>query len=115
MAFSSLITVLAVLIAGSPAFAGPGVQPVRQTNCFAAPHVCGFPDASNTGVPKGMALKPSGSIDVTEDGAVVKGLEVNGTIEIDANDVTVEDVKVTLGGPGCGTQTTCGNYDLHIE
>ena len=115
MALSSIITVLAALIAGSSAFAGPGVQPVRQTNCFAAPHTCGFPDASNTGVPKGMALKPSGSIEVKEDGAVISGLEVNGTIEVDADDVTIENTKVTLGGSGCGSQTTCGNYDLHIE
>ncbi|HTT95663.1 MAG TPA: hypothetical protein VMF55_13400 [Solirubrobacterales bacterium] len=115
MAFTSLITVLAALIAGSPAFAGPGVKPVHQAHCFSSPHVCGFPDASNTGVPKGMSLKPSGSIEVKEDGAVVKGLEVTGTIEVDADDVTIEDTKVTLTGPGCGTQTTCGNYDLHVE
>ena len=115
MALTSFITVLAALIAGSPAFAGPGIKPVHQTNCFAAPHVCGYPDASNTGVPKGMALKPSGSVQVTEDGAVINGLEVTGTIEIDADDVTIEDTKVTLDGSGCGSQTTCGNYDLHIE
>jgi hypothetical protein len=115
MAFTSIITVLAALIAGSSAFAGPGTQPVHQTNCFAAPHVCGFPDASNTGVPKGMQLKPSGSVEVTEDGAVIKGLEVTGTIEIDADDVTIEDTKVTLDGEGCGSRSTCGNYDVHIE
>src|SRR4029077_5934725 len=115
MAFTSIITVLAALIVGSSAFAGPGVQPVHQTNCFASPHSCRFPDASNTGVPKGMSLKPSGSLEVKEDGAVITGLEVNGTIEIDADDVIVENVKVTLGGSGCGSQSTCGNYDLHVE
>jgi hypothetical protein len=115
MAFTSIISVLAALIVGSSAFAGPGTQPVHQTGCFAAPHVCGFPDASNTGVPKGTSLKPSGSVEVTDDGAVIKGLEVTGTIEIDADNVTVEDTKVTLDGSGCGNQTTCGNYDLHIE
>jgi hypothetical protein len=115
MAFSSLITTLVALIVGSSAFAGPGVQPVHRAHCFASPHSCGFPDASNTGVPKGMALKPSGSIEVKEQGAVISGLEVTGTIEIDADDVTVEDTKVTLTGPGCGSQTTCGNYDIHIE
>jgi hypothetical protein len=115
MAFTSFITALAALIAGSPAFAGPGTVPVHQAHCFASPHVCGYPDASNTGVPKGVKLKPSGSIEVTEQGAVVSGLEVTGTIEVDANDVTIENTKVTLDGPGCGSQTTCGNYDLHIE
>ena len=115
MAFSSLITTLAALIAGSSAFAGPGTVPVQQTGCFASPHVCGFPDASNTGVPKGTQLKPSGNIEVTEDGAVISGLEVTGSIEIDANDVTIENTKVTLDGPGCGTRSTCGNFDVHIE
>jgi hypothetical protein len=115
MAFTSFITVLVALIAGSPAFAGSGSTAVRQTGCFASPHVCGYPDASNTGVPKGTQLKPSGSVKVTKDGTVVKGLEVTGSIEIAANDVTVEDTKVTLDGPGCGPRSTCGNYDLHIE
>lgn len=115
MAFSSLIPALAALIAASPAFAGPGAAPVQRAHCFASPHVCGFPDASNTGVPKGTALKPSGGIEVTESGAVVSGLEVTGSIEIDADDVTIEDTKVTLDGPGCGPSTTCGNYDLHVE
>ncbi|MDX6653690.1 MAG: hypothetical protein QOH18_391 [Solirubrobacterales bacterium] len=115
MAFTSLITVLAALISGSFALAGPATAPVHQAHCFASPHVCGYPDASNTGVPTGVTLQPSGSIEVKEDGAVISGLEVTGTIEIDADNVTVEDTKVTLDGPGCGPQTTCGNYDLHVE
>jgi hypothetical protein len=117
MAFSTIITTLVAVIAGvAGSSAEPGFHgPVKQTHCFASPHACGFPDASNTGVPKGVALKPSGSITVTKPGTVVSGVEVTGTIEVLANDVTIEDAKVTLDGGGCGSQTTCGNYDIRID
>jgi hypothetical protein len=114
MAMTSLIAALVALIAGGSAHAGPVTTPVHQTHCFASPHVCGYPDASNTGVPEGVKLKPSGSIEVKEQGTVISGLEVTGAIEIEADDVTIEDTKVTLDGPGCGSQTTCGNFDIRV-
>jgi hypothetical protein len=88
---------------------------VKKVHCFAAPGTCGFPDASSTGVPDGVALKPSGSLTVTKPGAVVSGLDVTGAIDVHADDVTIENTRVTLGGAGCGTETTCGNYDIRIE
>jgi hypothetical protein len=115
MAFTGIITVLVALLSGAVATAGPGTVAVRQTGCFASPHVCGFPDATNTGVPSGVTLTPSGSVKVTSPGTVISGLEVTGDIEVDADDVTIEDTKVILDGPGCGSQTTCGNYDVLVE
>ncbi len=36
----------------------PSPKPVlRHSNCGPSPHRCGYPDATNTGVPKGMALR----------------------------------------------------------
>ncbi|MFS8065512.1 MAG: hypothetical protein ACMG6S_03985, partial [Byssovorax sp.] len=53
------------------------------------------PDASNTGVPAGTKLTPSGSIKVTEDGAVIENLHVTGTITVLANNVTIRKVHLT--------------------
>lgn len=39
------------------------------------------------------ALTPSGSITVTTDGAVIEGLDISGTIDVKANNVTVRNVR----------------------
>jgi len=76
----------------------------RTTNCLPSAsqtmtntvsHLCGFPDTTNTGVPAGVTLTNSGSIDVTTDGAVVQNLNINGHITIDADNVTIKNVRIT--------------------
>ncbi|HEY8453341.1 MAG TPA: right-handed parallel beta-helix repeat-containing protein [Natronosporangium sp.] len=58
--------------------------------------VPGFPDASTTGVREGVTLRPSGTVEVTEDGAVVENLLiVDGFIEVNADDVTIRNVRIT--------------------
>ena len=59
-----------------------------------------WPDESNTGVPKGTKLRPSGSLTVTQPGTVVDGLHVNGCIEILASNVTVR--RTLVRGGVCG-------------
>ena len=54
----------------------------------------GFPDASNTGVPAGTALKSSGSITINTPGTVIDGYDVSGTIYVRANNVTIRNTKV---------------------
>jgi len=82
--------------------------------CVTVPHACGFPDATNTGVPSGTALRsvpgqvssgPGWHFDakgnrvmVTASGTVLSGLSIPYTLEIDASDVTVRDVRVTASG-----------------
>lgn len=56
-----------------------------------------WPDASNTGVPPGTKLTPSGSIEVTQDGTVLSGLAVSGNITVRANNVTIEKTRVRGG------------------
>jgi len=84
------------------------------TNCAAAPSRCGYPDATNTGVPAGTALKsvPSqvssgpgwswnaayGEVIVKGNGTVLSGLSVAGTIDIQASNVTVKNDRVVTGG-----------------
>lgn len=65
-----------------------------QTGCFAQPSACGYPDQSNTGVPAGTALTPSGSITASAPG-VINGRDVTGSIEVTADNVTIENTRVT--------------------
>jgi hypothetical protein len=53
------------------------------------------PGPSNTGVPAGTGLTPSGSIEVTTGGAVVEGLDITGSITVLADDVTIRKVRIT--------------------
>jgi hypothetical protein len=96
----------------------PTAPALRSSNCFPAPGACGFPDPSygNVGVPPGTALTPSGDLVIQTPGTVINGLSISGPtpIDIEANNVTIENSKLTVTGGGCGTQTTCGNSDIRI-
>jgi hypothetical protein len=100
--------------ASEPPETSAPVEPVRTSNCFPSPSVCGYPAPTTTGVPAGVTLKPSGSITVTKAGTVISGLEVTGTINVVADDVTIEDTKVVQNG-NCGSTTACGNYAIRTD
>jgi hypothetical protein len=53
-----------------------------------------FPDALTTGVHPGLALRPSGSITINTPGAVVSGLDVTGSVVINAPNVTLRNIRV---------------------
>jgi len=53
-----------------------------------------YATAATTGVPAGTTLTPSGSLTVTKNGTVVDGLDIRGTLTIDASDVTVRNTRV---------------------
>jgi hypothetical protein len=104
-ALSALPAGAATLASASPA--------TTSTNCAANPSACGFPDATNTGVPAGTVLQqvpgqvtkgpgwawnPAGYVSVTGNGAVISGLSIAGNLDISASNVTVNDVKVTNSG-----------------
>jgi len=71
--------------------------------CLPQPSSCGFPDASNTGVPAGTTLTPSGSRTVTTNGAVLSGLEITGTVTVAADNVTIENSRIAKGSGGSGS------------
>jgi hypothetical protein len=54
-----------------------------------------FPDATNTGVPRDVVLKPSGSLTITTPGAVISGLDILGWVSIEAPNVTLKNCRVT--------------------
>ncbi len=94
--------------------AAPSSAAQAPDDCLTVPHSCGFPDATNTGVPSGTTLQSvpeqvsSGPgwyynaagndviVDVT--GTVLSDLSIPYNLVIDASDVTVRDVQVVTGG-----------------
>ena len=89
-------------------------QGLRQGGCAAVPHSCGFPDATNTGVPSGTTLKTvpgqvssgpgwsynstDNEVDVTGDEAVLAGLSFHCGVDISASNVTIKDDRIVTGG-----------------
>jgi Ca2+-binding RTX toxin-like protein len=60
----------------------------------------GFPDASNTGVSSGTPLTVFyGTYYVTKDNAVISNLEVHGSIVIEADNVTMTNIKLVSDTP----------------
>ena len=100
----------------SPPVEEPPVEepPTQTIHCFSAPAACGFPAPGNTGVPSGTTLTASGSITASTAGQVVSGKDVTGTITVAANNVTVQNSRVTQTG-NCGATSTCGNSAIKIN
>lgn len=84
----------------TPSPSNPSTTPPStefKANCIVTPSACGYPDATNTGVPPGTALTSSGSITVSQDGAVIERLNITGSITINANNVTIRKTRITSG------------------
>jgi hypothetical protein len=71
--------------------------------CLPSPSACGYPDATNTGVPAGTALTPSGSRTVTTNGAVLSGLDLTGTVTVAADNVTIQNSRIARSSGGIGS------------
>lgn len=111
-ATSSSVT---VTVSNSTASGSGSGGVTKSSDCFSDPSACGYPDATNTGVPAGTTLTPSGSITASTAGEVINAKDVTGNIEIDANNVTVENTRVTLNSGSCGPTTSCGNSEIRIN
>jgi hypothetical protein len=107
---AALATVVA-LLAAVGVFNG---HAAGLTNCAAKPSACGYPDATNTGVPAGTTLKSVPSqvssgpgwsynaatkaVVVNVNGTVLSGLYIPSNLTISASNVTVKNVQVVTGG-----------------
>ncbi|MGI8448865.1 MAG: hypothetical protein ACR2MP_17150 [Streptosporangiaceae bacterium] len=107
-----LATVAMVAGAGASLLMSGGSAGAATTSGIPA----GFPSSSNTGVPAGTPMKsvPSqvssgpgwswnssgGYLEVSGNGANLTGLKVNGNIDVSANNVMINDVKINCGGDG---------------
>lgn len=80
---------------------GPSAS--RTTGCLASPHLCGFPDATNTGyAPTGVTLTPyTGPLTITKAGTVIDGKLISGQLRIAADNVTVRRSKVVWPHADC--------------
>ncbi len=74
-----------------------------------------FPDEGSTGVPDGVELTPSDSLTITEDGTVIDGLHVTGTITVEADNVTIRNTLIQGGGGGYPIHVKRGADDVLIE
>ena len=55
----------------------------------------GMPDATTTGVQPGITLKPyTGPMIVTTDGAVIENVIINGTLTVEADNVTIRNCVI---------------------
>jgi hypothetical protein len=55
----------------------------------------GAPAAETTGVQDGVELRPTGSLTITQAGAVIDQLDVTGTVVVAAPDVTIRNTRIT--------------------
>jgi len=110
----TVVSATAVGIALSMVFAGAASAASTATkNCAPNPSSCGFPDATSTGVPAGTKLltvpgqissgpgwyfDSRGWVEVNVNGTNLSGLYIPYTLDISANNVTVNHVKVVTSG-----------------
>lgn len=78
-----------VIIMGGPSTVGNVINPPLKQR---------FPDASNTGVPAGTTLTSSGSLTINQDGTVLDGLLIEGTVVVNADDVVIRNSLIRSGG-----------------
>ncbi len=86
----------------------------KQEDCIRKPSACGYPDATNTGVPAGTALTPSSNeVTVTKAGTTISGIALTSSIAVDADDTTIKDSEITVDGTQtCGK--SCGGRGIWI-
>jgi hypothetical protein len=94
-ALGTVSLILFLLLIGPEAAIAQSAPP---KNRFGNVDLSSFPNAANTGVPAGVVLKPSGNLVITTPGAVVEGLDIKGSVVIDAPNVTLKNCKVTDPG-----------------
>lgn len=68
----------------------------------------GFPTEETTGFPKGIALVPSGDVVVTRSGTVLSGLDIRGQVLIRAENVTLQNCRITYPGGYAAVRITPG-------
>jgi hypothetical protein len=71
-----------------------------------------MPGPSNTGVPAGTTLKPSGSLHVTTPGQVIDSLDITGNVSVDAPGVVIKNSKIHGSGSGDGVRVLSGDVTV---
>lgn len=100
-----ILIVVAVLIL---ALAGTAIVVVQS-------RIRRFPDGSNTGVPSGTTLQPSGPVRITTAGQIIDGLEIRGDVLIQAPNVTIRNSRIVGGQINFGYNGNAERFSLTIE
>ncbi|MBA8792697.1 hypothetical protein FHX74_000291 [Friedmanniella endophytica] len=99
-----------------------------RLGCALVPSGCGYPDATNTGVPSGTKLVripadvSSGSgwsfhdgyLDITGSRTTLSGYAITGDVSVSADDVTIENSSITVGGESFGVAVRHAD-DLRLD
>src|SRR5262245_30715415 len=74
--------------------------------------ITGFPDATTTGVPAGTTLTAyTGPMTINTPGTVIDGKTINGGLIINADNVTIQNCKITYN-TWWGIQASGGNITI---
>jgi hypothetical protein len=109
------LAVMPVVLSNSGrSHASAGGSVPAPLDCVAAPASCGFPDAADTGVPRGTALKAVPSqvssgpgwaynatdqyVEVSGNGANLTGLSISCNLSIATSNVTIDDDEIVTDG-----------------
>jgi hypothetical protein len=105
-----------VTLAATPSKALAGAADL-QPNCAASPHVCGYPDVTNTGVPasahllsvpdkvssgRGWKYDSRGWVEVYGNGAILSNLYIPYNLDVSASNVTIDNVEIVVTGNSFG-------------
>ena len=86
------------------------------TTTSAPPPSSGMPNATNTGVPAGTTLRAMSSSScqwvVTQDNTVVNGVDLAGCIDVEANNVTIQNSRIT-SNTWWGIKYACFEFQHH--
>lgn len=98
-----MTVVLVVTACSSPSDAsGQAAADPNQATDVASPppslQRTDFPDESTTGVPAGTRLKPSASLTIEQDGAVIDSKEITGTVTVKADNVIIRNSRILNTG-----------------
>jgi hypothetical protein len=74
----------------------------------------GWPSTADTGVPAGTSLRKTGPITVRTNGAVIEGVDAITEINVDADNVTIRDSRLTGNGEW-GIIQRQGHTGLRVE
>lgn len=74
-----------------------------------------WPDEATTGVPAGTTLTKAESLDLTTDGEVVSGLDIEGCVDVHAKNVTIRQSRITCDRKTWAVRTFDTTSGLVIE
>lgn len=105
---------ITVIVGGGAAEPPPEPEPEPEPPP-PPPPLDGFPTPSTVGFLGDPAtLTPSGSLVVTQDGAVIEGLDLTGTIDVRANNVTIRNM-IVRGSSGYWIDVDDGTDNTLVE